>query len=110
MIVVLAWELIVWNFVDYALIQYYVTKFSIVLFYRRLVIFFTIVRNRATGGHNFKLFLPVSRVDFKKNIYLRSALSGFGTRCPTMLFQPAHWRCLGGGAVGYYSSIQHKDE
>jgi len=31
--------------------------------------FFTIVRNRATRGHNFILFLPESRVDCRKHFF-----------------------------------------
>jgi len=58
--------------------------------------FFTIVRNRATRGHSYKLFLPESRVDCRKR-FLLFALLGFGTRCPTTLFLPTHCRCLWGG-------------
>jgi len=31
--------------------------------------FFTVVRNRATREHNFKLFLPESRVDCRKRFF-----------------------------------------
>jgi len=54
MIIVLAWELTVWNF-------------GLVLLLSDN--FFRIVRNPATREHKFKLFLPESRVDCRKRFF-----------------------------------------
>jgi len=44
-------------------------KFFMVSFHCLLKIFFTIVRNRATRGHTFKLFLPESRVNCRQHFF-----------------------------------------
>ena len=53
--------------------------------------FFTTVRNRATRGHSFKLFLSDSRVNCRQHFFaVRIVLLQFGTRYLMKLFQPTH--------------------
>ena len=54
--------------------------------------FFTIVRNRATRGHGYKLFLPESRVDCRKRFFAVRVV-----RVSKSLLRPTHCRCLWGG-------------